>query len=275
MIKQRPPRLKRLPINRLIPNMLTVTALCAGMTAINFASREMWEASVFAIVVAAVLDGLDGRVARMLNAQSKFGAELDSLSDFISFGVAPPMILYFWTLEHAGRIGWVFVLFFTICMALRLARFNTALEDPDKQEWENNFFTGVPAPAGALLIMYPLVLSFMFGDDFFRNPAMAAVFLIAIGGLMVSRIPTFSFKKAKVAQAYVLPVMIGVGLIAAFLVSAPWAMLSVIGAIYLGSIPLSLKSYRTWKKRAERGEFDVNDEDLDIHDPEHQKDDKE
>ncbi|NVK18932.1 MAG: CDP-diacylglycerol--serine O-phosphatidyltransferase [Methylocystaceae bacterium] len=260
MKKKRSPRLKRLPINRLIPNMLTVAALCAGMTAINFAAREMWEPSVFAIVVAAILDGLDGRVARMLNAQSKFGAELDSLSDFISFGVAPPMILYFWTLEHAGRIGWVFVLFFTICMALRLARFNTALEDPDKQPWENNFFTGVPAPAGALLIMYPLVLSFLFGDDFFRNPAMAAIFLTVIGGLMVSRMPTFSFKKAKVAQAYVLPVMIAVGLMVAFLVSAPWAMLSVIGAIYLGSFPLSFKSHKAWKKRAANGEFNQEED---------------
>ncbi|NVJ91692.1 MAG: CDP-diacylglycerol--serine O-phosphatidyltransferase [Methylocystaceae bacterium] len=256
MIDKRRPKLKRLPINRLIPNMLTIAALCAGMTAINFASREMWEPSVFAIVVAAILDGLDGRVARMLNAQSKFGAELDSLSDFISFGVAPPMILYFWTLEHAGRIGWVFVLFFTVCMALRLARFNTALEDPHKQAWENNFFTGVPAPAGALLIMYPLVLSFMFGDDFFRNPAMAAVFLTVIGGFMVSRIPTFSFKKAKVPHVYVLPVMLAVGLFVAFLVSAPWAMLSVIGAIYLGSMPMSIKSHRDWKKRAAAGDLD-------------------
>ncbi len=256
----RRPKLKRLPINRLIPNMLTITALCAGMTAINFASREMWEASVFAIVVAAILDGLDGRVARMLNAQTKFGAELDSLSDFISFGVAPPMILYFWVLESAGRIGWVFICFFTVCMALRLARFNTALEDPDKQAWENNFFTGVPAPAGALLIMYPLVLSFLFGDDFFRSPAFAAVFLTVIGGLMVSRLPTFSFKKAKVAQAYVLPVMLVVGLLAALLVSAPWAMLSVIGAIYLSSIPLSFQSYRKWQKRAEAGELDEEDE---------------
>ncbi|WP_135076607.1 CDP-diacylglycerol--serine O-phosphatidyltransferase [Terasakiella sp. SH-1] len=263
MTEKRRPKLKRLPINRLIPNMLTISALCAGMTAINFASREMWEASVFAIVVAAILDGLDGRVARMLNAQSKFGAELDSLSDFISFGVAPPMILYFWVLEDAGRVGWVFVLFFSVCMALRLARFNTALEDPNKQAWENNFFTGVPAPAGALLIMYPLVLSFMFGDGFFRSPYMAGLFLSVIGGLMVSRFPTFSFKKAKVPAPYVLPVMIAVGLFVAFLVSAPWAMLSVIGAIYLGSIPLSFQSYKKWQKRAEAGDLD-DDDDIDL-----------
>jgi len=260
MIKNRKPKLQRLPINKLIPNILTISALCAGMTAINFASREMWEASVFAIVVAAILDGLDGRIARLLNAQSKFGAEMDSLSDFISFGVAPPMILHFWVLQSAGRIGWVFVCFFTVCMALRLARFNTALDDPNKQAWENNFFTGVPAPAGALLIMYPLVLSFMFGDDFFRSPAMAAAFLTIIGGLMVSRFPTFSFKKAKVAQAYVLPVMIVAGLLVAFLVSAPWAMLSVIGAIYLVSIPLSYKSYKGWQKRAADGLIEDEDE---------------
>lgn len=247
MIKAPRPRLKRLPINRLIPNMLTLSALCAGMTAINFASRDLWEASVFAIVVAAVLDGLDGRIARLLNAQSRFGAELDSLSDFISFGVAPPMILYYWVMQDAGRLGWVFVLFFTVCMALRLARFNTALEDPDKQAWEANFFTGVPAPAGALLTLYPVVLSFMFGDDFFRNPWVTAFFLLLIGGFMISRIPTFSFKKAKISQKYVLPLMVIVGLCMALLVSAPWAMLSVIGAIYLSCMPFSIRSYRKYK----------------------------
>lgn len=260
-MSQRAPKLKRLPINRLIPNMLTVSALCAGMTAINFASREMWEASFFAIFAAAILDGLDGRVARLLNAQTKFGAELDSLSDFISFGVAPPMILYFWVMESAGRIGWVFVLFFTVCMALRLARFNTALENPDKKAWEDNFFTGVPAPAGALLSLYPLVLAFLFGDDFFRNTWVAALFLSVIGALMVSRIPTFSFKKAKVSQQYVLPMMIAVGLFIAFLVSAPWAMLSVVGAAYLSTIPFSIKSRRNWKKRTDAGEFDEDDGD--------------
>jgi CDP-diacylglycerol---serine O-phosphatidyltransferase len=256
-------RLQRLPINRLIPNILTISALCAGMTAINFAFKQHWEEAVFAIVIAAVLDGLDGRIARMLNAQSKFGAELDSLSDFISFGVAPPMILYLWVLQDVGKIGWVFVLFFTVCMALRLARFNTALDDPNAPAWKGNFFTGVPAPAGALLILYPLALSFLFGDDFFRSPAVTALFITLIGGLMVSRVPTFSFKKVKVPHSYVLPVMLGVGLFVAFIVTAPWALLVVIGAIYLASFPMSLRSYRKWGLKAE-DEIDQECDDDDI-----------
>jgi len=248
MIKKRR-QLKRLPINKLIPNILTITALCAGMTAINFAFRGQWEESVFAIVVAAVLDGLDGRIARLLNAQSKFGAELDSLGDFISFGVAPPIILYLWVLQDAGKIGWVFVLFFTVCMALRLARFNTALEEPDEPAWKGNFFTGVPAPAGALLILYPLALSFLFGDDFFRTPVVTALFVIAIGALMVSRVPTFSFKKVKVPPSYVLPMMLTVGISVAFLVTEPWALLVAIGALYLASFPMSFRSYTKWSKK--------------------------
>lgn len=256
MINKPRPRLKRLSVNRLIPNILTLTALCAGMTAINFAARGLWEACVFAIVVAAILDGLDGRIARLLKAQSKFGAELDSLSDFISFGIAPPMILFFWVLQDAGRIGWFFSLFFAVCMALRLARFNTALDNPDKPAWQNNFFTGVPAPAGALLSLYPLVLSFLFGDDFFRTPGFAGVMLLLVGGLMVSRFPTFSFKKARIPQAYVLPLMLGVGALIALLVSAPWAMLSVVGLLYLASFPLSLKSWRKWRERSQAEEND-------------------
>ena len=248
MINKRP-RLQRLPINKLIPNILTIAALCAGMTSINFAFHAKWEEAVFAIVIAAVLDALDGRIARMLNAQSKFGAELDSLGDFISFGVAPPMILYLWVLQDAGKIGWVFVLFFTVCMALRLARFNTALDDPDEPAWKGNFFTGVPAPAGALLILYPLALSFLFGDSFFRSPAVTAIFITLVGGLMVSRVPTFSFKKVKVPHSYVLPVMLCVGLFIAFLVTEPWALLVGVGAVYLGSFPMSWRSYRKWVKK--------------------------
>lgn len=245
------PRLQRLPINKLIPNILTISALCAGMTSINFAFRGLWEEAVFAIVIAAVLDALDGRIARMLNAQSKFGAELDSLSDFISFGVAPPMILYLWVLQDAGKIGWVFVLFFTVCMALRLARFNTALDDPDEPAWKGNFFTGVPAPAGALLILYPLALSFLFGESFFRTASVTAIFITLVGGLMVSQVPTFSFKKVKVPHSYVLPMMLCVGLFIAFLVTEPWALLVGIGAVYLGSFPMSWRSYRKWAGKSE------------------------
>ena len=188
MARIRRRRLKGLPFNRMIPNILTMLALSAGMTAVRFGLQDQWKPAVIAIVVAAVLDALDGRIARMLKGASKFGAELDSLSDFICFGVAPSIMLYLWSMKEAGRFGWVLVLLFSVCCALRLARFNTALEEPERPAWSYNFFTGVPAPAGAGLVLLPMVLSFLAGDAFFREPAVVGAFLIVVSGLLVSRI---------------------------------------------------------------------------------------
>ncbi|PIW27176.1 MAG: CDP-diacylglycerol O-phosphatidyltransferase [Rhodospirillales bacterium CG15_BIG_FIL_POST_REV_8_21_14_020_66_15] len=252
-----PPRRRRglrvMPIHKMIPNMLTLGALAAGMTGMRFALNERWEAAAFAILIAAILDTLDGRVARLLKGASKFGAELDSLSDFICFGVAPAMILYLWALEDAGRFGWFLVVLFAMCCAMRLARFNTMLEDDRKPVWAGRFFTGVPAPAGAGLVLLPLILSFQVPEryvPYLQNPYLVSVVLILCGGLFVSTLPTFSFKNMKMARAWRLPLMIAVAVLAAFVVSDPWLALTVILVLYIVSFPLSVRSYLWHKKRS-------------------------
>jgi CDP-diacylglycerol--serine O-phosphatidyltransferase len=234
----------------MIPNILTMLALCAGVTSIHFGLEAQWGNAVLAFFTAAILDGLDGRVARILKGTSKFGAELDSLSDFVSFGVAPPLVLYLWTMHNAGNIGWVLVLLFSVCCALRLARFNTALEAPEKPAWAYNFFTGVPSPAGAGLVLLPMVLSFELGSGFFDEPAVVGVFMVAVAFLMVSRVPTFAFKKFHVAPRWVLPLMLAFGLLAAGLVTAPWMTLATLGVIYLIGIPISIQAYRRMETQA-------------------------
>jgi len=241
---QKRPRLRELPINRMIPNILTILALCAGLTGIRFGLQEKWEAAVIAIVIAGILDGLDGRIARMLGQSSKFGAELDSLSDFISFGVAPSVLIYFWSLHEVGSVGWAAVMLFSVCCALRLARFNAVLDNPKRPEWAKKFFTGVPAPAGAGLGLLPMIVSFGFESDIFRSPALTGVTLIAVAALMISQVPTISLKGERVPRHYVLPVLLAVGLTAAFLASAPWLTLTAIGLLYLFSIPFSMLAYR-------------------------------
>jgi CDP-diacylglycerol--serine O-phosphatidyltransferase len=248
---KRPPRIRGLSINKLIPNILTLLALCAGLTAIRFAVHGMWKEAVISTVLAAILDGLDGRVARLLQGTSKFGAELDSLSDFVSFGVAPAMVLYFWTMQGAGGFGWALVLLFSVCCALRLARFNTMIGEPDLPPYAYNFFTGVPAPAAAGIVLMPLVFTIQFGSGFFDQPAVVSVFLLGVSFLMVSKIPTFSFKKVRVPHRWVLPILLIIGLAAAFLVTEPWLTLSLLGCLYLGMIPLSLRSFRRLKAQAE------------------------
>ncbi|MEQ9328534.1 MAG: CDP-diacylglycerol--serine O-phosphatidyltransferase [Rhodospirillales bacterium] len=252
-------RLRGISINVLIPNMITVAALCAGLTAIRFAQQDRWEAAAFAIAAAAFFDGLDGRMARLLKSSSKFGAELDSLSDVVSFGVAPAMVLYFWTMQSADPFGWGPVMLYAVCCALRLARFNTALEAPPPA-WSANYFTGVPAPMAAGLVLFPLVMSFVTGSAFFSHPAVVALFLIGVSILMVSRIPTFAFKKGRVPARFVLPFLLGVGLVGAFLVNTPWATLAVFLGGYILSIPLAIRSFGKVKRRAEAGEFDEDDD---------------
>ncbi|MBI4182564.1 MAG: CDP-diacylglycerol--serine O-phosphatidyltransferase [Proteobacteria bacterium] len=250
LLRRRRRRLKGLSFNRMIPNILTLLALCAGMTAIRFGYQGQWELAVVAILLAAVLDALDGRIARLLGGTSRFGAELDSLSDFVSFGIAPAMVLFFWAMREVGGIGWAISLLFAVCCGLRLARFNVSLESDQVPAWGFNFFTGVPAPAGAALALMPMILTFAFGLDLFGEPAVVGAGLLAVAFLMVSRIPTYSFKNFKIPNRYVLPTLIVVALFAAFLVSAPWMTLSVVGFLYLAGIPLSLRSYRRLKEQA-------------------------
>ncbi len=242
-------RLKDLPFNRILPNILTVLALCAGLTALRFALEARWEAAVGSLVVAAILDTLDGRIARILQGTSKFGAELDSLSDFIGFGVAPGLILYLWTMKGAGPVGWVLVLMFGVCCALRLARFNTNLEEPDPPAWERNFFAGMPSPGGAGVVLLPMIFSFQAGDEIFRQPAVVGVFLFVTAVLLVSRFPTYSFKKMRVALRFVLFTLVGVGLFAALAVSAPWLALTLFISAYLLTLPFSWRSYRARKRQ--------------------------
>jgi CDP-diacylglycerol--serine O-phosphatidyltransferase len=227
-------------VSALIPNILTIGALCAGLTAVRFAFLERWEHAVAAIIVAAVLDGLDGRMARLLNATSKFGAELDSLSDFVSFGAAPALMLYLWSSHEAGGIGWAAALFYAVCCALRLARFNTMLADPSTPAWARYYFTGVPAPAGAGLAMLPLMLSFEFDHGGAQPPWIAICVLFGAGALMVSRLPTFSLKQMRIPRAMTLPALILAAIYVGALATAPWASLLVSGGLYLASIPLSV-----------------------------------
>jgi CDP-diacylglycerol---serine O-phosphatidyltransferase len=249
---RRPPRIPGLSINRLIPNILTLLALCAGLTAIRFGLHGKWEAAVYAVLLAAVLDGLDGRVARMLHGTSKFGAELDSLSDFVCFGVAPAMLLYFWTMQNAGGLGWALVLLFAVCCALRLARFNTMIGHPDLPPYAYNFFTGVPAPAAAGAVLLPMMASFEVGPGIFDRPAVVAVVLLGVSFLMVSNVPTFSAKRVRIPHRWVLPILLLVGLITAFLVSEPWLTLAILICLYLGLIPVSVRAFRRLKAQAER-----------------------
>jgi len=237
--------LRSFSINRLIPNVLTLAALCSGLTGIRFALQGEMRLAVIAIIVAAIFDALDGRVARRLGVTSRFGAELDSLSDFLCFGVAPALVLYLASLTQAGALGWVVTLMFPICSALRLARFNTALvSDTPPPVWTGSYFTGVPAPAGALLALMPLMLSFEIEAAWPRHATVVGVVLVVVGGLMVSRLPTFSFKKGRIPRHLVLPAMLAAALVMGVLASAPWIALSLIGFGYICLIPFSVMSHR-------------------------------
>ena len=245
------PRLKGLSINHLLPNVLTVLALCSGLTAIRFAMHERWEPAVIAIVIAAILDALDGRIARLLNGQSKFGAELDSLSDVISFGVAPAFIMYLWALNGAGSLGWIAAMAYAVCAALRLARFNSRL-DVEMPPWAFNYFTGVPAPAGAGLAVLPMVVGFEAGPEIAGHPAIVVPWTLLVGGLMVSTLPTFSFKGMRVPTHYVVPALVGVGLLAAALVSQPWWTLAFVGLAYLVTLPFSVAQFAKLQRAAQQ-----------------------
>lgn len=228
----------------LVPNFITLLAICAGLTAIRLSTEGRMELAVAAIVFAAVLDGLDGRVARMIKGQSKFGAELDSLADFVNFGVAPGLILYFWQLHDLSNVGWIAAMIFAISGGLRLARFNATMNDENKPAFAANFFTGVPAPAGAIAVLLPIYLSFL---GIPQPPAvLTALYTLLIAILMVSRLPVFSGKTVgmRVQPELVLPVFVAVVFVIALLISYPWVVLSFGSIIFLLSLPIGWKSYR-------------------------------
>jgi CDP-diacylglycerol--serine O-phosphatidyltransferase len=244
-LRSRRRRLRGFSINRLIPNVLTLAALCSGLTAIRFGLQGQMKLAVIAIIVAAIFDALDGRVARRLGVTSRFGAELDSLSDFLCFGVSPALVLYLVSLKDAGALGWVVTLMFPMCSALRLARFNTALDaDTPPPAWTSAYFTGVPAPAGALLALIPLVVSFEIEAAWPRHALVVGAVLVVVGGLMVSRLPTFSFKKGRVPRHLVLPSLLAVALMLGVIASSPWIGMSLLGLGYASLIPFSWLAYR-------------------------------
>lgn len=228
-----------LPITRLIPNMLTLMALCSGLSAIRFALYDRWEHAVAAICVAALFDVLDGRVARLLRMTSKFGAELDSLSDMICFGLAPAFILYRWSLQSVDQLGWLAVLAYVVCAALRLARFNTMLEDTSKPAWHKNYFTGVPSPGAAGLALLPMIWCFALETSTFNEPITLSFWLMLLGGLMVSRLPVFALKGVRVKKSWILSIFVITALIIAQLVTNPWRTFSIVGVIYMLAMPYS------------------------------------
>jgi CDP-diacylglycerol--serine O-phosphatidyltransferase len=239
-----------IPVRLLVPNVITLLAICAGLTAIRLATEGRMELAVAAIVFAAVLDGIDGRVARMIKGQSKFGAELDSLADFVNFGVAPGLILYFWQLHFLSNVGWIAAMVFAISGGLRLARFNATMDDPNKPAFAANFFTGVPAPAGAITVLLPVYMGFLGAPT---PPAvLTAVYTLLIAFLMVSRLPVFSGKtvKMRVAPEMVLPLFVSVVLFIALLIGYPWHILSACSVLYLLSLPVGWRSYRDHQRNA-------------------------
>ena len=242
----------QIPARALVPNSFTLLGLCAGLTAIRMAIDGWYEWAVAAIVFAALLDGVDGRLARLLKAQSRFGAELDSLADFVNFGVAPAILVFMWGLGNFRGLGWIAVLAFAIGMGLRLARFNSML-DVEKPKWQSNYFTGVPAPAGALVVLLPLYLERAQLLDMRVVPQVIALYTLVIAFLLVSTIPTFSGKLAgeRIRRDYVLPVFMAVAVVVGLLFTYPYLTLSGIVVVYLGLIPLSMRRYR-WHEEQDR-----------------------
>jgi CDP-diacylglycerol---serine O-phosphatidyltransferase len=249
-----PPELRRrrfrpIPVRMLVPNVITLLAICAGLTAIRLSTEGRMELAVAAIVFAAVLDGIDGRVARLIKGQSKFGAELDSLADFVNFGVAPGLILYFWQLNELHDGGWIAAMMYAISGGLRLARFNATMDDPNKPPFASNFFTGIPAPAGAITVLLPIYLAFL-GVP--KPPALlTALYTLVIAFLMVSRLPVFSGKgiRMRVPPELVLPVFAAVVFFVALMVVYPWQILSVGSILYIFGLPLGYRSYRNQAAR--------------------------
>ncbi|WP_430682356.1 CDP-alcohol phosphatidyltransferase family protein [Mesorhizobium australafricanum] len=239
------PRIREIPMRMVLPNLVTVLAICAGLSGIRFAFENRFEIAVVMVLLAAFLDGIDGRLARMLKATSKFGAQMDSLADIVNFGVAPALVLYAFLLDRAGSPGWIAALLFTIACGMRLARFNVLADDTDQPAWQTEYFVGVPAPAGAVLVMLPLYLYFLrLGLEPTRPAAFIATgFTVLIAFLLVSRLPVYSGKSVKVPGDRVLPVILGVVLYILLLMAYPWYTLTASVGGYLLFLPFSVRAY--------------------------------
>ncbi len=239
------------PLRAVVPNAVTALALCVGLTGVRFAIAGEWAYAVYAIVAAGVLDGLDGRIARALKGQSRFGAELDSLADVISFGVSPAIVLHLWSLQHWPRLGWVFALAYAVCMALRLARFNARIDVEDQPHKSAGFLTGVPAPAGAGLLLLPIIL-WLASDrewDWLRDYRVVAPWAGLIAFLAISSLATFSWGSLRLRRNVRFEAIAILALLGGALVSAPWETLSVVALLYLALIPFSVVSYARVRRR--------------------------
>ena len=254
-LEEKRPRFRLIPVRTLLPNLITLLALCAGLTAIRLAVEDKLEWAVAAIVFAALLDGIDGRIARMLKGTSRFGAERDSLADFVNFGVAPALMLYFWGLHQLGNLGWIAAMVFAISTGLRLARFNVMVDDPDKPAWAAKFFMGVPAPAGAITVLLPIYIYFLGVPRLPGTALLTFLYTFAIAVLMVSRLPVFSGKRVgkRIAPEMVLPVFVMVVLFFALLISYPWVVLTTGTVCYLASLPVGYLSYRHHQRKDASG----------------------
>jgi CDP-diacylglycerol--serine O-phosphatidyltransferase len=237
---------KPVPFRVIAPNLITLIALCLGLTAIRLAYEGKLEPSIIAIVVAALLDGVDGRVARLLKGTSRFGAELDSLADFVNFGVAPALVLYSFILHEAKAFGWVVALIFAIAMGLRLARFNVMIEDPDRPEWKKDFFVGMPAPAGAGVVLLPIYLHFLGWPSEWQILPVVLGYVLVIALLMVSTIPTYSGKTMgkRIPRDWVLPIFVLTVAVFGLVVSFPFEAMLIITVAYLATIPVGVVQYR-------------------------------
>jgi CDP-diacylglycerol---serine O-phosphatidyltransferase len=233
-------RLEELSVGRVVPSVLTLLGLCSGITAIKFAIASEWNAAVAAIIFAMLFDMLDGRAARFLGADTRFGAQLDSLADLVSFGVAPGVLIYMWSLTRMGNAGWVAALIFCTCSAIRLARFNVQSVRDEGSSEHNPYFTGLPTPAAAGLLLLPMLLSFQLHYDLFRDPLVSGAMIAISASLMVSRLPTPSIKYMRPARQHRILVWAFVGLLAGFMITWPWLTLTVGMAIYVASIPLGI-----------------------------------
>jgi CDP-diacylglycerol--serine O-phosphatidyltransferase len=240
---------RRIPFRAMIPNAVTALALCMGLTGVSLAIRDDWERALGAIVLAGVLDGIDGRIARLLRAESRFGAELDSLSDNIAFGTAPALILFLWSLQSAPRFGWIAALALAVCCALRLARFNARLDAAEQPHKAAGFNTGVPAPAGAGLAFVPIYLWLITGNDGFRAWQVVMPWTLFIAALMISNLPTYSWASIRVRRSWRLFALAGVALLGAALIVNTWPTLLVLAVLYLAMIPFAVAGYSRVRRR--------------------------
>ena len=247
----------------ILPNMLTLIGVCIGLTSIRFALDGRFEFAIVAIILAAIIDGLDGRIARLIKGTSKVGKELDSLTDMISFGVAPAFIMYFWKLNTLGRFGWLVCLIYVICVALRLARFN--VNSGQEPSWRDNFFEGVPSPAGGILVLTPLIFS-MTNFEFItiNYDIVVPIFFIVTSLLLISKFPSYSFKKIVIQRKTTIFLLFGIVLFFGLLLIYPFNVIAISAIIYLAMLPISFFHYQKLKKQNE--DQNLKDEDDDLED---------